>query len=45
MWTLLDNFEWAEGYTKYFGIVHIDPETKDRTPKASFRWLQEKLNG
>ena len=35
-WTLLDNFEWAEGYTKTFGIVHIDPETQDRTPKASF---------
>ncbi|QIK67565.1 beta-glucosidase [Nocardioides sp. HDW12B] len=35
-WTLLDNFEWAEGYTKTFGLVHIDPETQDRTPKASF---------
>jgi beta-glucosidase len=43
VWTLLDNFEWAEGYTKYFGIVHVDPETKDRTPKASYRWLQSYL--
>lgn len=43
VWTLLDNFEWAEGYTKYFGIVHVDPETQDRTPKASYRWLQERL--
>ncbi len=45
VWTLLDNFEWAEGYTKYFGIVHVDPDTQDRTPKASYRWLQERLRG
>jgi len=43
VWTLLDNFEWAEGYTKYFGIVQVDPETQDRTPKASYRWLQQHL--
>ncbi|UDY24621.1 GH1 family beta-glucosidase [Nocardioides sp. Kera G14] len=42
-WTLLDNFEWAEGYTKYFGIVGIDPLTKDRIPKASYYWLQSQL--
>lgn len=41
VWTLLDNFEWAEGYTKTFGIVHIDPETQARTPKASYHWLAE----
>ncbi|HEY0889303.1 MAG TPA: GH1 family beta-glucosidase [Nocardioides sp.] len=45
VWTLLDNFEWAEGYTKRFGIVHIDPATQDRTPKASYRWLQQRLRG
>jgi beta-glucosidase len=45
VWTLLDNFEWAEGYTKNFGIVHVDPVTQDRTPKASYRWLQERLKG
>lgn len=39
VWTLLDNFEWAEGYTKTFGIVHVDPLTQDRTPKASYHWL------
>jgi beta-glucosidase len=39
VWTLLDNFEWAEGYTKTFGIVHIDPEDLTRTPKASYHWL------
>ncbi len=43
MWTLLDNFEWAEGYTKTFGIVHIDPQTQDRTPKASYHWLAETI--
>jgi beta-glucosidase len=39
VWTLLDNFEWAEGYTKTFGVVHIDPEDLTRTPKASYHWL------
>ncbi|WP_341924667.1 GH1 family beta-glucosidase [Nocardioides psychrotolerans] len=39
VWTLLDNFEWAEGYTKTFGLVHIDPEDQTRTPKASYAWL------
>jgi beta-glucosidase len=39
VWTLLDNFEWAQGYTKTFGIVHIDPADQTRTPKASYDWL------
>lgn len=39
VWTLLDNFEWAEGYTKTFGLVHIDPSDQTRTPKASYDWL------
>ena len=43
VWTLLDNFEWAEGYTKTFGIVHIDPRDQTRTPKASFHWLAEHI--
>jgi beta-glucosidase len=38
VWSLLDNFEWAEGYSKRFGIVYVDYETLQRTPKASARW-------
>jgi beta-glucosidase len=38
VWSLLDNFEWAEGYSKRFGVVHVDYETLRRTPKESARW-------
>lgn len=41
LWTLMDNFEWAEGYTKTFGIVHVDRDTLARTPKASYHWYAE----
>jgi len=38
VWSLLDNFEWAEGYSKRFGVVRIDYDTLRRTPKESARW-------
>ena len=34
-WSLLDNFEWSNGYSKRFGIVYVDYQTQTRTPKAS----------
>ena len=39
-WSLLDNFEWAEGYSKRFGLVHVDYATQQRTPKSSFSWFR-----
>ena len=40
VWSLLDNFEWAEGYAKRFGIVRVDYETQRRTVKASGEWYR-----
>ena len=40
-WSLLDNFEWAHGTTKRFGIVHVDYATQQRTPKRSAEWYAE----
>lgn len=42
-WSLLDNFEWAEGYGAPFGIVHVDFETQRRTLKQSGRWYRALL--
>jgi beta-glucosidase len=40
-WSLLDNFEWSLGYSKRFGLVHVDYETQERTPKASARFYAD----
>ena len=43
VWSLLDNFEWAEGYQQRFGLVRVDYDTQRRTPKDSFSWLRAAL--
>ncbi|CAL9434273.1 Beta-glucosidase A [Actinosynnema sp. ALI-1.44] len=43
VWSFLDNFEWAHGYKHRFGLVHVDYETQDRTPRASYHWYREML--
>lgn len=44
VWSLLDNFEWASGYAKRFGIVHVDYATQKRTLKDSARWYAAMLH-
>ncbi len=41
VWSLLDNFEWAHGYSMRFGIVHVDFRTLERTKKDSFYWYKQ----
>ncbi|MFN2538164.1 MAG: GH1 family beta-glucosidase [Mycobacteriales bacterium] len=39
-WSLMDNFEWAQGYTQRFGLVSVEPDTLRRVPKGSFDWYR-----
>ena len=45
VWSLLDNFEWGYGFSKRFGIVHVDYDTQRRTIKDSGRWLARLIDG
>jgi beta-glucosidase len=45
VWSLLDNFEWAYGYAKRFGVIHIDFKTLKRTPKDSAYFLRDTIAG
>jgi beta-glucosidase len=45
VWSLLDNFEWASGYAKRFGIIHVDYKTQRRTLKSSAHWYAGFLRG
>jgi beta-glucosidase len=43
VWSIMDNFEWAEGFSKRFGLVHVDFGTLVRTPRASYAWLRHRI--
>ena len=40
IWSLLDNFEWSQGFSKRFGLIYVDYPTGRRVPKDSYRWYK-----
>jgi beta-glucosidase len=40
-WSIMDNFEWAEGYRMRFGLIYVDHKTMERIPKDSYMWYQQ----
>ena len=45
VWSLLDNFEWANGYSRRFGLLYVDYRTLERVPKSSFYWYRDLIAG
>ncbi|MCY3102241.1 glycosyl hydrolase family protein, partial [Acinetobacter baumannii] len=43
VWSLLDNFEWAQGYTQRFGLFYVDYPSQRRIPKRSALWYQKRI--